>query len=270
MPFWFNTLLDEAGIDPADARLLRHQPKVGNRAMIDVWRTERSAFEGYQSFQPISKRAHFSRAYWASFIGTWDGRTVFAGLYEVGQPAAICDRMLVPPVAYVAPQRSLLIRQKIQYIRSSAPIRFDPGGDGASDQLNGRSRHEGRGLRCALRPSAVPRVWLAAIALLVMALAWQNFLLQTHWHAPASQAIEASTGSHSPDSGRQLPKDQQPVCLVCMGAAHATPALPSVPPSIAAPLPILFVIAAIVLASLFAPGIARPWQSRAPPVSLQV
>lgn len=84
MPFRFNSLLEEAGIDPAEVRLLRHQPKVGDTFLLDIWRTERTAFDDYQSVQLISKRSSFARRYWASFIGTWDGRTVFAGIYRVG------------------------------------------------------------------------------------------------------------------------------------------------------------------------------------------
>lgn len=96
MPFRFNMLLEEAGIDPAQVRLLRHQPKVGDRKMLDVWRTDRSSFEAYQSLQLVSKRAHFLRSYWVSFIGTWDGRTIFAGLYAVGDPVTLTEEVEVP------------------------------------------------------------------------------------------------------------------------------------------------------------------------------
>lgn len=96
MPFRFNMLLEEAGINSAEVRLLRHQPKVAGRTLLDVWRTDRASLEEYQSLQPIAKRAHFQRRYWASFIGTWDGRTVFAGLYQVGNPEPLTAPVLVP------------------------------------------------------------------------------------------------------------------------------------------------------------------------------
>ncbi len=41
MPFRFDMLLDEIGIDPATVRLLRHQPEVGGRSMLDIIRTDR-------------------------------------------------------------------------------------------------------------------------------------------------------------------------------------------------------------------------------------
>jgi hypothetical protein len=96
VPFRFNMLLEEAGIGPAEVRLLRHQPKVAGRSMVDIWRSDRAAIEGYQALQPVSKRAHFLRPYWASFIGTWDGRTLFSGLYSVGVPEAVTEPVVVP------------------------------------------------------------------------------------------------------------------------------------------------------------------------------
>ncbi len=96
MPFQFNMLLTQAGIDPAQVRLLRHQPQVGGRSLADIWRVDRAMFEAYQGVQTASKRGQFSRAYWAAFIGTWDGRTMFAGLYEVGEPTCIEDQSVMP------------------------------------------------------------------------------------------------------------------------------------------------------------------------------
>ncbi len=79
----FNTLLADAGIDPAQVRLLRHLPIVGGRSLLDVWRRDPEALAGYQALQLITGRSSFAREYWASFIGTWDGRTVFVGLHRV-------------------------------------------------------------------------------------------------------------------------------------------------------------------------------------------
>nr|AGU10882.1 hypothetical protein [uncultured organism] len=89
MTLTFNMMLKQAGISPADVRLLRHQPKVGVRSLLDVWRTDQPLFEAYQATQATSQRSSFARPYWASFIGTWDGRTIFVGLYEVGTSEAI-------------------------------------------------------------------------------------------------------------------------------------------------------------------------------------
>lgn len=92
----FNMLLNEAGINPAQVRLLRHAPKVGERSLLDVWRIDRDEFEDYQALQWVNAKASFARPYWASFIGTWDGRTVFAGLYEIGAHAIVEAAGIVP------------------------------------------------------------------------------------------------------------------------------------------------------------------------------
>lgn len=104
MPFRFNMLLKEAGLDPADVRLLRHQADLPDRrSLFDWWHRDRAAFEAYQSLQLNAKRASFARPYWAAFLGTWDGRTIFAGLYEVGAPCLI-DRELEEPISgYLLP-----------------------------------------------------------------------------------------------------------------------------------------------------------------------
>lgn len=78
----FNQLLRDAGIEPVEVRLLRHLPTVGDEALLDIWRADPARFEAYQSQQQRKDRTSFARRYWASFIGTWDGRTVFTGLYE--------------------------------------------------------------------------------------------------------------------------------------------------------------------------------------------
>jgi len=112
MPFRFNSLLEEAGISAADVRLLRHQPKVGDKFLLDVWRTDRAVFEDYQAVQLISKRTSFARQFWACFIGTWDGRTVFAGLYSING----CEPLQEPwvdPVSGILQSPGLLDRYTI-------------------------------------------------------------------------------------------------------------------------------------------------------------
>lgn len=97
VPLCFNQLFAEAGLDPADVRLLRHQTGLGRgRSLYEAWRTDRASFEEYQSIQLASKRASFARPYWAAFFGTWDGRTVFGGIYEVGAPQGIAEDVQVP------------------------------------------------------------------------------------------------------------------------------------------------------------------------------
>ena len=99
----FNMLLEDAGIAPSAVRLLRHQPKVAGTALVDVLRTDRALLEEYQALQPLAKRAHFTRPYWASLIGTWDGRTVFAGLYAVGSPNTLMSDTPAPISGVIEP-----------------------------------------------------------------------------------------------------------------------------------------------------------------------
>jgi hypothetical protein len=85
MPLMFNTLLAQHGIVPADVILLRHQDQraARGRTPYELWRDNRPAFERYQCTQRCDSRAKFSRAsYWASFVGTPDGHTIFVGLYR--------------------------------------------------------------------------------------------------------------------------------------------------------------------------------------------
>ena len=87
MTLRFNMLLEQVGLGPAEVRLLRHQTLLPDgRTPLDLWRSDRSAFEDYQSFQLHAQRAHFDRPWWACFLGTRDGRTLFVGIYEVGDP----------------------------------------------------------------------------------------------------------------------------------------------------------------------------------------
>lgn len=84
MPLTFNLLLTDEEIDPAEVRLLRHETRrYRGRTPYSLWRNDRPAFERYQSTQRRSRRSYFRGRYWASFVGTPDGRTVFVGLYEV-------------------------------------------------------------------------------------------------------------------------------------------------------------------------------------------
>ena len=64
MTIRFNMLLDQAGSAPAEVRLLRHQPNVAGRSLVDVWRSDRPTFETYKSLQLVAKRALADCAAW--------------------------------------------------------------------------------------------------------------------------------------------------------------------------------------------------------------
>ena len=86
MPIMFNSLLREAGLSLADVRLLRHQDTRARRGCspYELWRDDRPAFDRYQSTQSVENRPKFANSrYWACFLGTPEGLTLFAGLYSV-------------------------------------------------------------------------------------------------------------------------------------------------------------------------------------------
>lgn len=80
----FNMVLQQAGLNPEDVILLRHQEQQvrGGLTPYLLWRDNRPAFEEYQSLQSVSSRKMFSKPYWASFVATPSGETVFVGLYS--------------------------------------------------------------------------------------------------------------------------------------------------------------------------------------------
>jgi hypothetical protein len=81
----FNELLESVNINPSDVRLLRHKDPRSNKgkAPYDLWHNDRDQFELYQSVQAFYKRKNLGSKYWASFVGTPEGDTMFVGLYEV-------------------------------------------------------------------------------------------------------------------------------------------------------------------------------------------
>lgn len=90
--FTFNMLLERAGIAPADVRLLRHQTSLGDgRTPLELLHSSRVAFDIYQQRQLHAQRAYFTARYWVTFVGLRDGRTQFAGLYEVGHPVRVTE-----------------------------------------------------------------------------------------------------------------------------------------------------------------------------------
>ncbi len=104
MALRFNQLLVDAGLDPGEVRLLRHQTSMGGgRSLLEAWRSDRPAFEDYQALQLGAKRASFARPYWAAFFGTWDGRTLFGGIYEAGTPRGLPEAVEVPLTGTIEP-----------------------------------------------------------------------------------------------------------------------------------------------------------------------
>lgn len=84
MPLNFNMLLTEAGLRPSDVRLLRHQQVgMGHLTPFVLWRDTPKEFERYQSAQRADRRPHFSARYWAGFVATPDGGSLFVGMYEI-------------------------------------------------------------------------------------------------------------------------------------------------------------------------------------------
>ena len=83
MPLFFNTLLMQAGIEPAAVRLLRHQDRRSEkgRGPYELWRDNKPAFELYQRQQGFKNRARLKAGYWASFVVAPNGNTVLAGFY---------------------------------------------------------------------------------------------------------------------------------------------------------------------------------------------
>jgi hypothetical protein len=80
----FNLLLQQAGIDPSETRLLRHETKKHRgRTPYSLWRDGLERFERYQDTQLTHRRSYFTGKHWASFVVTPDGKTLFVGLYDV-------------------------------------------------------------------------------------------------------------------------------------------------------------------------------------------
>ncbi|MGB8649289.1 MAG: GIY-YIG nuclease family protein [Mycobacteriales bacterium] len=93
----FNDILVAAGFDPKYVVLMRHRVK--GAQIHDLWRVDRSLVEGYQCRQNAqcfgtggSKATHV-----ACFLAGRGGKTVFGGMYEVGE-FALADADDIDPV----------------------------------------------------------------------------------------------------------------------------------------------------------------------------
>ena len=99
MPILFNSLLEQFGISPTTVILLRHQDKSATRGRTPygLWRDDRTAFELYQRFQTLENRSKFSRAsFWASFVATPDGATMFVGMYAATYEGLLAEDTPMP------------------------------------------------------------------------------------------------------------------------------------------------------------------------------
>ncbi len=85
MPIMFNTILTEAGLSPADVRLLRHKDKRSTRGRTpyELWRDNPPQFAIYQSSQSIKDHSKLAAPYWAVFIVNLNAETMFGGIYRV-------------------------------------------------------------------------------------------------------------------------------------------------------------------------------------------
>ncbi len=86
----FNMLLASAGRPTAEVRLLRHQTRLPDgRTPLDLWRGDPAILNASQSYQQTAQRPWLKAPWWATFLGTADGRTLFAGIYAAGPPYAV-------------------------------------------------------------------------------------------------------------------------------------------------------------------------------------
>jgi hypothetical protein len=123
MKLYFNTLLEQAGIDPADVRLLRHHKVYqGGRTPYSLWRDDRPEFERYQSSQPVGRKAYFNSPYWASFVVPPDGSTLFAGLYKISGYEPVAPDWVDP----LARQTSAQIGKDLNIYRFERLSEFEP------------------------------------------------------------------------------------------------------------------------------------------------
>ena len=99
MPILFNSILQAAGFSLSDVILLRHQDRRASRGRTpyELWRDDTPALELYQSHQGTDGRARFRNArHWASFVGTPQGETLFAGVYQAAYAGLLAEDTPMP------------------------------------------------------------------------------------------------------------------------------------------------------------------------------
>jgi HNH endonuclease len=85
-PTTFNALLRDVGIDPNDVCLLRHttaKPNQDGLTLFEFRERDPQGFETYLRTQERGRPMFIKSRYWANFVVTADGRTMFVGLYQV-------------------------------------------------------------------------------------------------------------------------------------------------------------------------------------------
>lgn len=101
--FRFNSLLQSAGINPADTVLLRHQKVISGRPTpYALWRNDPAEFDRFQSYQNPKDRSFFSRPNWASFVVTPSGETLFVGMHQAKLAGSVPPEV-VDPITGLAP-----------------------------------------------------------------------------------------------------------------------------------------------------------------------
>src|SRR6516165_7501302 len=98
MAIHFNAVLREAGLAPADVRLLRHKDNrsAKGRTPYELWRDDRPKFDLYQATQRSENRQKLRAPFWASFVGTPSDETLFVGIYRVQERRLLERDMLMP------------------------------------------------------------------------------------------------------------------------------------------------------------------------------
>ena len=94
--FRFNDLIAEAGFDPAQVRLLRHETQRYGKTPYALWLDDPARFDDYQRVQKRSRRAWFEAPYWASFVVAPGGRTLFVGMFGVTHQGPVPHDWLDP------------------------------------------------------------------------------------------------------------------------------------------------------------------------------
>jgi hypothetical protein len=103
MPLTFNLLLHDAGVEPSEVRLLRHQDgrSLPGLSPYELWRDDRPGFDLYQACQNADNRARLTDAHWASFVVSAESETLFAGLYRAEAVAPLQKHVIMPTTGSV-------------------------------------------------------------------------------------------------------------------------------------------------------------------------
>lgn len=130
----FNQLLEQAGLDPRNVRLLRHALRSGVQGVHPhtAWQHDRERFELYQSTQNPAYQSFFGAPYWASFVTVGGGETLFVGIYEArltdpGTGAFRCPLTDRPHPAGTADRYNVRITPHLEEHRGKLFVDWGPG-----------------------------------------------------------------------------------------------------------------------------------------------